>query len=101
MHKIVLLVLVAFNLMLIGCGLSRQPKSDTIQEKTSPVFALCEASGLFKLEKKSTLRFTFNVRLPEKTVSRSWMWDIKKNIVHLEGEQVNSDDKRFINDKYW
>ena len=101
MKKISLLMLVAVHILLTGCGLSRQQKGDTMQDKASPVFALCEASGLFELEKKSTLSFTFNVQLPDKIVSRNWMWDIKKKIVRLDGARVKPDDKRFVNDKYW
>ena len=101
MDKIIPLLLMAFTLMVIGCGLSRQLQRDVMQKKTNPVSELCEASHLFELEKKSTLRFTFNVSLPDKTLSRSWIWDIKKNVVHLDGKLVRTDDRRFVNDKYW
>jgi hypothetical protein len=101
MMKISLLVVVAVHILLTGCGQSIQQKDFAIQDRESPILALCEASGLLELEKRSTLRFTFNVRLPDKTVSRKWMWDIKQNIVHLDGTQVQPDDKRFVNDKYW
>lgn len=101
MNKISIFMMIAINFMLIGCGISTQAKSDIVQDKTNPVLALCEASNLLKLEKKSTLRFTFNVQLPDKTVSRSWMWNIKENTVYLDGKLVNTDDKRFVNDKYW
>jgi hypothetical protein len=101
MYKISTFILAAINFMLIGCGISIQPKGDVIQNKTNPVLALCEASNLLKMGKKSMIRFTFNVQLPDKTVSRSWRWNIKRNIVYLDGKQVNTDDKRFVNDKYW
>jgi len=101
MYKISIFILIAINFMLTGCGISMQPKGDGMQDKTNPVLALCETSNLLKLREKSMMRFTFNVQLPDKTVSRRWMWNIKRNIVSLDGTQVNTDDKRFVNDKYW
>ena len=101
MRNILLLAIAAVYLLLTACGPSVQPKGAPVQDQASSVLALCEASGLFELEKRSTLRFTFNVRLPDKTVSRNWIWHIKKNDVHLDGTRVKPDDKRFVNDKYW
>jgi hypothetical protein len=101
MKKILLLAVAAVLVLPIACGLSVQPKGAPVQDQASPVFALCEASGLFELEKMSTLRFTFNVRLPDKIVSRNWIWNIKEKVVYLDGTRVEPDDKRFINDKYW
>ena len=101
MYKISMLMLVTIIIMLIGCGKSMHTKGGVLQDKTNPVFALCEAGDLFKLETMAMMSFTFNVQLPDKTVSRSWMWNIRENTVFLDGKQVNSDDQRFVNDKYW
>lgn len=101
MYKISILIVTVTMFLLIGCGISKQPRGDVMQEKTNPVFALCQAGNLIKLKEKSMIRFTFNVQLPDKTVSRNWMWDIERDIVYLDGQQVNRDDKRFVNDKYW
>lgn len=101
MKKISLLVLAAIPILLIGCAPSMQQQRGAVQDSANPILAVCKAGGLLELSKKSRLRFTFNARLPDKTVSRNWMWDIANKTVYLDGARVNTDDKRFINDKYW
>lgn len=91
------------------------------QEPKSPRDRLAEAYGIRKFDNVEELRYTFNVKLPDRTVSRSWSWEPKKDRVTFKGtaeqggtvaydrsalatqptEQVKKVDASFVNDNYW
>jgi hypothetical protein len=91
------------------------------QESKSPRDRLAEAYGIRKFDNVEELRYTFNVKLPDRTVSRTWSWEPKKDRVTFRGtaeqggtvaydrsdlakqptEQVKKVDASFVNDNYW
>ncbi|WP_373501144.1 hypothetical protein [Desulfococcus sp.] len=91
MRQVRLLILAAF----LVCGCAGHPvKSEDV------LHDICRANHLFDLYQKERLRFTFNVRLPDKTVKRSWEWHIRSGEVFLNGE-AHSQSAMFVNDIYW
>lgn len=62
---------------------------------------ICESQGLHQLHEKSSLRFTFNVILPGREISRTWFWDIQNNTVTLDGKPEDPKGQKFVNDTYW
>lgn len=77
---------------------------------------IADAYGLRGFDQVSSLTYTFNVRLPDKTVSRQWIWepgDDRVTLVRPDGNvtyqrsRLGTDESRrkidaqFINDQYW
>jgi hypothetical protein len=82
---------------------------------------LADAYGLKNFHQVEELRYTFNVQLPDRTISRSWSWEPKKDRVTFKGtpeqggtvvyersvlagrpsEQIKKVDPWFVNDNYW
>jgi hypothetical protein len=62
---------------------------------------LCSTSGLNTLMSKNRLKFTFNAKLTNRSVSRSWDWDIQNNTVKMDGKSMDVKDQKFVNDCYW
>ena len=78
------------------------------------------ANGAQQFGQVEELRYTFNVQLPDRTISRAWSWEPKKDRVTFRGtadqggtvtyeraslasasEQVKKLDPQFVNDNYW
>lgn len=81
------------------------------QDPQNEARKIAEAAGLDAFDEVSRVAFTFNVKLPDREVSRSWDWNIAENTV-TNGDGVTYDrgaveeakkeiDSAFINDKYW
>ena len=91
------------------------------QRSESPRAQLADAYGLQNFDQVEELRYTFNVKLPDRVVSRAWSWEPKKDRVTFRGtaeqggtvtyeravlagqasEQVKKVDPQFVNDNYW
>jgi hypothetical protein len=55
------------------------------QQSISPRDRLAEAYGIQKFDNVEELRYTFNIKLPDRTISRSWSWEPKKDRVTFKG----------------
>lgn len=81
-----------------------------------PARKVAEAYGLSGFDRIEALRYTFNVQIGDRTISRSWVWEPKTHrIVYRAGdagaeyernrddlsEELRSVDAKFINDQYW
>lgn len=90
------------------------------QKDSDPRGQLAAACGVRNFNLVEELRYTFNVQLPDRTISRSWSWEPKKDRVTFKGtpdqggtvtydratlasasEQVKKVDPQFVNDNYW
>jgi hypothetical protein len=91
------------------------------QRSGSPREQLADAYGLKNFEQVEELRYTFNVQLPDRVVSRAWSWEPKKDRVVFRGtaeqggtveyersalagqasEPAKKVDPWFVNDNYW
>jgi hypothetical protein len=91
------------------------------QRSGSPREQLGDAYGLKNFEQVEELRYTFNVQLPDRVISRAWSWEPKKDRVTFRGtaeqggiveyersilagpasETVRKVDPWFVNDNYW
>jgi len=91
------------------------------QRAGSPREQLADAYGLKNFEQVEELRYTFNVQLPDRVISRVWSWEPKKDRVTFRGtaeqggtveyersilagpasEPVRKVDPWFVNDNYW
>jgi hypothetical protein len=85
-----------------------------------PRTQIAAAAGIKQFNQVEELRYTFNIQLPDRVVSRSWSWEPKKDRVTFKGtsdqggtvtydraslgtasEQVKKLDPQFVNDNYW
>ena len=55
------------------------------QRSESPRDQLAEAYGVDGFDQVEELRYTFNVKLPDRVISRSWSWEPKKDRVTFLG----------------
>lgn len=98
-----------------GLGCAGWPRSEL------PRTRLADAYGLKNFDQVEELRYTFNVKLPDRVVSRAWSWEPKKDRVTFRGtaeqggtltyersvlagpaaEPVKKVDPQFVNDNYW
>jgi hypothetical protein len=75
-----------------------------------------KAAGVSGFDRIDALRYTFNVQIGERRISRSWVWEPQPNRVVLKAENDGADynraelgsseelravDARFVNDNYW
>jgi len=87
----------------------------------SPREELADAYGLKHFDQVEELRYTFNVQLPDRVISRAWSWEPKQDRVTFRGtaeqggsvvyersalagqpsEQIKKVDPWFVNDNYW
>jgi hypothetical protein len=113
--RLYMALLLVISLQWAGSGYAGQPESESARDR------LAEAYGIRKFDSVEELRYTFNVRLPDRTISRSWSWEPKKDRVTFKGtaeqggtvvydrsalaqqptEQMKKVDPMFINDNYW
>ena len=78
------------------------------------LLAACAATG--PMESQTALRYTFNVKIGDRQIRRSWIWEPGPDRVVLKAEDGGADynrrevaasetlrsvDARFINDNYW
>ncbi len=100
-------------LLLSGCAGWRQTEE--------PRLRLAQTYGLHDFDQVEELRYTFNVSLPDRSLSRSWTWEPKKDRVTFRGtpeqggvvaydrsvltgqpdDKVRKIDPQFVNDNYW
>jgi hypothetical protein len=91
------------------------------QGAPSPRSRLAEAYGINSFDQVEELRYTFNVKLPDRVVSRAWSWEPKRDRVTFRGtaeqggtvayersalagqaaESAKKVDPQFVNDNYW
>jgi hypothetical protein len=91
------------------------------QPSEEPRLRLAETYGLRGFDQVEEMRYTFNVRLPDRVVSRSWAWEPKTDRVTYRGtaeqggplvyersvlagqpdERIRTIDPQFVNDNYW
>ena len=101
-------------LALLG-GCAGMPRVD------SPRDQLADAYGLKNFDQVEELRYTFNVQLPDRVISRAWSWEPKRDRVTFRGtpeqggtvsyersilagqasEPIKKVDPWFVNDNYW
>ena len=112
---IIVLILGIF-LLLANWGCAGRQRSE------SPRDQLAAAYGIDGFDQVEELRYTFNIKLPDRAISRTWSWEPKKDRVTFMGtadqggtvtydrstllsgqasEQVKKIDPQFINDNYW
>lgn len=91
MRYVSFLILIVF--LAGGCTGHIVKNEDVLQD-------ICRANHLFDVYSKEKLTYAFNVRLPDKTVKRSWEWHVKSNKIFLNGE-AHPQSAMFINDIYW
>jgi hypothetical protein len=86
-------ILIVITFLIIGC-------QGEIQKAPDILYEICTANNLFRIYDSENLKFTFNVQLPDKSIKRSWMWNIKQNKIFLNGDEQEI-SHAFINDIYW
>jgi len=109
-----MLMVASLTLAIMG-GCAGQQRFD------SPRDQLADAYGLINFAQVEELRYTFNVQLPDRVISRAWSWEPKKDRVTFRGttaqggavsydrstlagpvsESIKKVDPWFINDNYW
>jgi hypothetical protein len=75
-----------------------------------------KAAGVADFDRIEALRYTFNVKIGDREIRRSWVWEPGSNRVVLNAEDGGADyirreaatsetlrvvDARFVNDNYW
>ena len=105
----------ALALLAFGCA------GWTHSNSTSPRDRLADAYGIKNFDQVEELRYTFNVKIGDKVIRRSWSWEPKTDRVTFMGtaeqggtvsyerailtgqptEQVKKLDPAFVNDNYW
>ena len=86
-------VFIVIAFLIVGCH-------SEIQKSPDILYDICMANNLFRIYDSGHLKFTFNVKLPDKTIKRSWIWNIKQKKIFLNGAEQEI-SHQFINDIYW
>jgi len=100
----ILLMITALSFPLVPCL-----RADAALDAAN---AIAKAGGLEVFSEVQSIAFTFNVQLPEKVLTRSWVWEPKHGQVTAVHENKTYDhkspaeadkktDAQFINDQYW
>jgi len=93
------------------------------QTRSAVAEQIAKAYGLDSFEKVDAIRYTFNLDLPGRNISRSWIWEPKTGQVSFEGKTKDGKplkvtylqselykqpdtvkdevDPAFVNDNYW
>ncbi|MCU0564045.1 MAG: hypothetical protein MUE48_08925 [Desulfobacterales bacterium] len=112
-HRTALVAILIISLS-FAAGAAAAPKETDARAR------LAAAYGAGQFGQVEELRYTFNVQLPDRTISRAWSWEPKKDRVTFRGtadqggtvtydraslasasEQVKKLDPQFVNDNYW
>ena len=103
---------------ILGLGALLLMLNSNVQaQKTAQTTAvkLANKYGVKKFKNVNNLAYTFNVQRDTTTTSRSWNWDVKRNIITMTTpkekvtyqrdtittKEMKAVDARFINDQYW
>lgn len=86
-------ILLLMVLVVSGCLPPVKPTRDVLHDITW-------ANSLFDLYRHERLYFTFHAQLPDKVVTRQWVWHIRDNRVFLDGAAQEM-DRAFVNDVHW
>jgi len=109
-----LIVVSALTALAITLGCAGRWHAGTVRNQVA------DAYGFQNFDQVEKLRYTFNVQLPDKQISRSWVWEPVADRVTFQGttaqggtvtylrseigqanENVKKVDAWFINDNYW
>ena len=109
-----LIVMTAAAALALAVGCAGRRHAGTVRNQVA------EAYGIQNFDRVEKLRYTFNVQLPDKQVSRAWVWEPAMDRVTFQGsaaqgetltylrselgqanENVTKVDAWFINDNYW
>jgi hypothetical protein len=123
--------LLVFGVLVIAassCARQQQPQRPAAPEqsaRTTPITAeqLAKTYGLDAFGQIEAVRYTWNAQFPGVNISRSWIWEPKKNQVSFEGKDKDGKpvkatyirsqlsrqpanvkdeiDPGFVNDNYW
>jgi hypothetical protein len=112
-HRTSLVAIVILSLVFAAGAAAAQKGADARAQ-------MAAAYGAGQFGQVEELRYTFNVQLPDRTISRAWSWEPKKDRVTFRGtadqggtvtydraslasasEQVKKVDPQFVNDNYW
>ncbi|MFZ7124960.1 MAG: hypothetical protein ACOWWM_02250 [Desulfobacterales bacterium] len=113
--KRTLMALTLLALLPVGCAVM-----PTAEDSGALRHRIADAYGISEFDRIETIRFTFNVDLPDRRVSRAWIWHpAEDRVTRIEENQVEglsydreqlrsqpsdelvSIDSQFINDRYW
>lgn len=109
----ILLIGILMSALLGGC--SGRQRFDSPREQLADVY------GFNHFQQVEELRYTFNVQLPDRVISRAWSWEPKTDRVTFKGtseqggtfsyersllagqpgERIQKVDPWFVNDNYW
>lgn len=108
------LILVLITVFTLGAATAKESRAQSISQR------IAEAYGIEYFDRVDQIRYTFNVQLPDKQVSRSWLWEPKTDKVIFTGgpkketvtyhrkdindvalKELKTVDGWFINDNYW
>lgn len=107
------------SLIIIGSALAIASGCAAWKPSGSSRAWMAEAYGAKAFNQVEELRYTFNVKLPDRVVSRGWAWEPKKDRVTFSSpgepgvtynradlgthptDQLKKIDAWFINDNYW
>jgi len=112
-HRTSLVAIVILSFVFAASAAAAQKEADARAR-------MAAAYGAGQFGQVEELRYTFNVQLPDRTISRAWSWEPKKDRVTFRGtadqggtvtydraslaaasEQVKKVDPQFVNDNYW
>ncbi len=115
MSKILILCLLLFA----GCRNNTQ-KKHPVKKQISIAQKIAGAAGLSNWNNVNSIAFTFNVKIGDKQIHRTWYWEPKNDIIKFylpnkkdstvfsqaktdksSSPEIIKRDKQFINDSYW
>ncbi|HEU4834805.1 MAG TPA: hypothetical protein VFS90_10335 [Pyrinomonadaceae bacterium] len=123
-HAIRFLIFFAFILAFTSCSQTPQPVAEQSPKPQGfTIEQVAKTYGLDSFGQVEAIRYTWNAQFPGVNLSRSWVWEPKKDQVSYEGKdkdgkpvrvtylrsQLNSQpdnvknevDPAFVNDNYW
>lgn len=118
----------ALIVAITSCSRQQQPPSPATQQPANTTSAItaeqvAKAYGVDSFDQIEAIRYTWNAQFPGVNLSRSWIWEPKKDQVSYEGKDQNGNpvkatyvraeldnqpanvkteiDPAFVNDNYW